>query len=486
MAATRDANSRAFAELIRLLRARGVDPSALCDGLPIELEALEGFAWLEWEVAAELLARIESLAGGRDEFIALAGDLTNHPVAKRMWAIGRSAVSVELLYRLTVNYMAPSVFPVHTSSFRKIADGEYRIRLELPQDRVGSEPFFWAGYGTYLALPKLLGVDRASVEATIGPHRGDFHVRTEQKARRRSAVLRRIRAVGASEEVVRTLGEQEAELRRSHGDLLAALAELEERKADMLTEIEDHKATRDDLRRRELELRQAQKLEIVGTLAASLAHDFNNILAVIAATLGPRDVAGAVPAEDASRIRDAVDLANAITARLATIGAPRELEPQRLDANRRLEAGRRLFELAAGERRLVWSLGDDAPEIVIDAIEFEQCLLNLIINARDASPPGGAVEVSTRAGTDGEVDGGLVLEVRDEGAGMSAETLERIWDPFYTSGRERGTGLGLGIVRRVVADAGGDIAVVSELGEGSTFRISLPAASDSEVPGSGL
>jgi two-component system cell cycle sensor histidine kinase/response regulator CckA len=247
--------------------------------------------------------------------------------------------------------------------------------------------------------------------------------------------------------------------------------------------------------RRDLEqnLRQAQKMEAVGRLAGGIAHDFSNVLAVI---LGYSDLlVRDLPAghtrlrECADGIVEAAHRAVGVTRQLLTLSRKKLLRPEILSPNKVVQDLGKLLSRAIGERiALETRLGDGVPPVVADADQLAQVLLNLAVNARDAMPDGGPLEITT-AGVElaaptpelGLPAGRFVtLTVKDGGCGMTEEVRARIFEPFFTT-KETGTGLGLATVYGIVRQAGGAIRVESRPGEGSTFTVYLPAADERTV-----
>lgn len=227
----------------------------------------------------------------------------------------------------------------------------------------------------------------------------------------------------------------------------------------------------------ELELAQEQlvrvrQLEGVGRLAAGLAHEFNNWLTVI--QLYCEQLAHP-PMTDAGRavqeIRLAAQRASALTRQLLAVGRTQELRPRMLDCNCLIHGLGPMLRALLGSGVEVLIETGPVPAIArLDESQFEQVLVNLALNARDAMPAGGTFTVRSLAeGTR------AVMEVSDTGAGMDSETLARVFEPFFTTkGPGRGSGLGLATVYGVVRQSGGEITAWSEPGHGSRFRISLP------------
>jgi len=250
---------------------------------------------------------------------------------------------------------------------------------------------------------------------------------------------------------------------------------------------------RDLTARRQLEeqLRHAHRMEGVGRLAGGVAHDFNNLLTVIN---GYCDVlldggAGDGPDRDALRaIRDAGERAARLTQQLLAFSRKAIVEPKVLDVNGLLADSARLLRRLIGEHIAVATdLAPDLPPIKADPGQIEQVVLNLVVNARDAMPDGGRVTIRTRTVLLAEADAaradlapGVHVEVAvaDTGCGMPADVLARIFEPFYTTkGVGQGTGLGLAVVHGIVRQAGGHVAVASEVGRGTTFTLLFPAVS---------
>ena len=122
------------------------------------------------------------------------------------------------------------------------------------------------------------------------------------------------------------------------------------------------------------------------------------------------------------------------------------------------------------------------PTIQADRQQLRQLFLNLLTNASDAMPNGGTLTLTARSGTNESEEGAVVIEFADTGEGIAPADLEKIWDPFFTTKPEgRGTGLGLGICRRIIEEHGGTIAIESEIGKGTIVRIVFPATSNGVV-----
>jgi PAS domain S-box-containing protein len=224
----------------------------------------------------------------------------------------------------------------------------------------------------------------------------------------------------------------------------------------------------------EARLQQAQRLETVGQLAGGIAHDFNNILAVIlnAAYFVRRQLPDDSPVrDDVDEIRHAAERASELTRQLLIFSRRDPVVPQVIDVNGLLSDMDRLLRRTLGERvELVTVPCDGDCHVEADAAQLEQVVMNLVMNARDAMPDGGTITVGAEL-----EDGRVVMSVSDEGAGMGPDVVARAFEPFFTTKpKGAGTGLGLATVYGTVTRAGGETAIESEPGRGTTVRVRLP------------
>jgi PAS domain S-box-containing protein len=247
----------------------------------------------------------------------------------------------------------------------------------------------------------------------------------------------------------------------------------------------------------EQQLRQAQKMEAVGQLAAGVAHDFNNILTAITgyAQLLLEDLGAKDPhRQDVDEIRKAADRAAGLTRQLLAFSRQQVLQPTVLDLNILVsETEAMLARLLGEDIRLATHLTSDLGAVKTDRSQIEQVIMNLAVNARDAMPQGGQLTIETANVDTDDVyardhfpaapGSYVMLAVSDTGIGMSQETQAHMFEPFFTTkGKGKGTGLGLATVYGIVKQSAGFIWVYTEPGQGTTFKIYLPRVAQAPAP----
>jgi signal transduction histidine kinase/CheY-like chemotaxis protein len=251
-----------------------------------------------------------------------------------------------------------------------------------------------------------------------------------------------------------------------------------------------NRSLRSDLHRIEERLEHSRRLEAIGQLAGGVAHDFNNLLTSI---IGESQMAmQRLPENDpmheaAGRIDRSAQRAATLTRQLLAFGRRQVLQPETIDLNRVVDGVEDMLRRVLGDRiELNTRFEPDLYPIHADPAQIEQILMNLAANAREAMPRGGDFEIMTSNAwferdpfediDDGAGSAYAVVEVRDSGCGMDDVTRDRVFEPFFTTKRHgKGRGLGLATVYGTVKQSGGQILLDSALGEGSVFRIYLPA-----------
>lgn len=250
----------------------------------------------------------------------------------------------------------------------------------------------------------------------------------------------------------------------------------------ILTDVTEQK-------RVQVQLRQAQKMEAIGTLAGGIAHDFNNLLMGIQGNVSLMllNVDSTHPQyQRLKNIEELVQSGSKLTKQLLAYARKGKYQIKPINVNGLIEETSDMFGRTKKEIRIHRTLEKDLFPILADRGQMEQVLLNLYVNAWQAMPGGGELFLETRNTTDKDIDSRLhepkpgkyvMIAVTDTGTGMDKKTQERIFDPFFTT-REmgRGTGLGLASAYGIIKSHGGYIDLDSEKGRGTTFRIYLPAA----------
>ena len=244
--------------------------------------------------------------------------------------------------------------------------------------------------------------------------------------------------------------------------------------------------------RRQLEehLRQSQKMEAIGQLAGGVAHDFNNILAVIMMQVELTAMTEQLPEpveEGLGQIRAAAERAANLTRQLLMFSRKQVMQPRELDLNEAVTSLNKMLQRIIGEDvRLKLNLHPHPLHTRADAGMLDQLLMNLVVNARDAMPDGGRIIIETSEKVFTEAEAALIpdawpgrhvcLRVTDTGSGISPENLAHIFEPFFTTKAPgEGTGLGLATVFGIVKQHGACLAVQTEVGRGTTFEIYLRA-----------
>ncbi|HVY15693.1 MAG TPA: ATP-binding protein [Rhodopila sp.] len=247
----------------------------------------------------------------------------------------------------------------------------------------------------------------------------------------------------------------------------------------------------------ENQLRQAQKMEAIGNLTGGMAHDFNNLLTVIIGSLDGAEELAPGNTELREVVQGALDAAlhgADLTRGLLAFARQQPLQPREIDVNALLRETTLLLRRLIGESiEVSLNLGTGIWPVIADPAQLEASLANLATNARDAMPNGGRLIIGTRnqhldadyASVRQEVVPGdyALIEVSDTGTGIPPDAMSRIFDPFFTTKEPgKGTGLGLSMVFGFIKQSAGHIAVYSEVGAGTTFRLYLPRATGEDGP----
>ncbi len=254
----------------------------------------------------------------------------------------------------------------------------------------------------------------------------------------------------------------------------------------IFNDITDRRSAELERERLQEQLRQAQKMEAIGSLAGGIAHDFNNILTAILGYghLIKRHVVDDKGVRYVDEIIAASERAASLTQSLLTFSRKREINLRPVNINDVVRKIENLLARIIGEEIELKTMlaNDEELTVLADSVQIEQVLMNLATNARDAMPDGGVLSIRTERVAYGVTVPGIpvppgnytLIRISDSGAGMDKETMERIFEPFFTTKEPgKGTGLGLAIVHGIVKQHKGEICVRSEPGRGTTFEIYL-------------
>jgi PAS domain S-box-containing protein len=321
-----------------------------------------------------------------------------------------------------------------------------------------------------------------SPEEIIGQHFSRFYTENDR------ANGKPLRALGIAEEQGRY--EEEGWRVRKDGTFFWASVVIDAIREDGRL-VGFAKITRDITERRENQLQleqvqkqlaESQKLEALGQLTGGVAHDFNNLLMIISGSVHTlKKGVGHDPRlrKAVSAIETASKRGAALTSQLLTFARRQSVNPQVIDVAERLGAVRDVLDTGVGGTvTLEFAIDAKIWPVLVDVAEFETALVNLVINARDAMPRGGAITIAARNSIRAEALGGgeyVAISVADAGTGIAPDVLTKIFDPFFTTKPiGKGTGLGLSQVHGFAHQAGGTVTVSSELGKGTKITILLP------------
>jgi PAS domain S-box-containing protein len=260
---------------------------------------------------------------------------------------------------------------------------------------------------------------------------------------------------------------------------------------NLLSDITERKRVEDEHRRFESLRRHSQKMEAVGTLADGIAHEFNNLLQVVKGYAQLLLLRRDREESDCQKLQEIVGAASRggeLTQQLLTFSRSLESERQRVDLNREVKQVKKLLDRTFPKTiNIELHLADDLKPLNADPNQIQQTILNMAVNAKDAMPEGGVLVIETRPVNldedfclnhpEAEPGDYTVLRIMDTGHGMDKETLERIFEPFYTTkGLARHSGLGLAVIEGIVKSHSGFIVSDSKPGAGTTFLVYLPTA----------
>lgn len=406
----------------------------------------------QWGLARQYLTRLDRSVRDNATQSKLVDDLTRE-MDSRGRQLGDAALSAN--YSQTVAAISKYHAAGHDAGLSRIDDLLNQIianERALLRERIRTAAADRASLNQAMLLFALLGAAIAAV--AIGTTFSFVRAEAERRVARREQVAESERAMQLEEAVE------------------ARTAELEQANIALRSEMSERAAA-------EAQLRQAQKMEAVGQLTGGIAHDFNNMLAVVVGglELAQRWLPG-TPEKAERHLANALDGANRaadLTRRLLTFARSEPARPETTPIDACITGFAELIERTIGDRiALTLDLNADHLACWLDRQQFENALLNLAVNARDAMDGHGALTIRTFNDGDGKA---LAVQVIDTGCGMSPEVLERVFDPFYTTKPAgQGTGLGMSQVFAFCRQSGGEVQISSTEGEGTSVAMLLPVA----------
>ena len=406
----------------------------------------------QWGLARQYLTRLDRSVSDNTTQSKLVDQLTTE-MDSRGRQLGDAALSAN--YKQTVAAISKYHAAGHDAALSRIDNLLNQIianerALLRERNRIAADDR--ASLNQAILLFTLLGAAIAAV--AIGTTFSFVRAEAERRVARREQLAESDRAMQLEEAVE------------------ARTAELEQANIALRSEMTERAAA-------EAQLRQAQKMEAVGQLTGGIAHDFNNMLAVVVGglELAQRWLPGE-PEKAERHLSNALDGANRaadLTRRLLTFARSEPARPEMTEIDACIAGFAELIERTMGDRiALTLDLQADGLACWLDRQQFENALLNLAVNARDAMDGHGALTIRTLDDGDGKA---LAVQVIDTGCGMTPEVLERVFDPFYTTKPAgQGTGLGMSQVFAFCRQSGGEVQISSTEGEGTSVAMLLPVA----------
>ncbi len=420
------------------------------------------------DVVSDLSAQLYFAAFARDPKLKL---LIGQPLFGRPGTLS----AIPVMRRITTadgrfgGMMVASVEPSYFSDFYRNVDLGRRGSIDLYQDNGSILLASTSETPAAEAMPNVAWAPTFDLASTLGSFRSPA-----SESNRRFVAFHR--AVGYPLVVAVGIDLVDLKLRwwRVAGPTLAALGAIVLLGIAVAVMVARRLDERRQARRRAV---TAQKLEALGQMTASVSHDFRNLLAVMTSTL--RLVRKRGPEEHILKAaEEAVERGSSLITQLLAFSKRNDLQVQSADIDALLTGLEPVLRYAAGPGvTLRIARAEGLPECKTDQTQFDAALMNLVVNARQAMPKGGTIDVATRASGTGP-SGFVELSVTDTGAGIAAGDLKRIFEPFFTTKADIGTGLGLAQVYGFMRHLGGDVTVESELGVGTRFSLHFPIAAD--------
>lgn len=483
--------------LVREAVDRGMAIEAVLEGTDLDAaEILDARKSLDWPSFSRICANIQTELGD-EAMIAIGRGAFDQPFWRYIFVVLRLFGDPARLYAWGVDGPLPKIYPCMRFSGHHPQPGVFALRMVPKPPYAPSFPLMLAFLGQCQAAAELCGHDPSPIH--IHPVDGGYELRMPGQPREglRKRIARRLGTRSALEDAAADIGDVQVELLERLRALEREVQQRQAAQAALEAEVREREALA-------TQVAQTQRLRSVGLLAGGVAHDFNNVLVVIQANtelalhalrdqdaLGQRGEHPSPRVEEASAHLEEVLKASAraanLTGKLLTAGRRQVIEPAPLELEATVAEMLPLLEplLARARVRLEFTPAPTPAMIHADPGQIEQILLNLCVNARDASEPGAVVSIETDAvvfdadyvetnpwAREGRY---ALLRVSDRGVGMTPEVRERLFDPFFTTkAMGSGTGLGMSVVLGAVEQHEGLLQVYSEPGVGTTITVYLP------------
>lgn len=418
--------------------------------------------------------------GGRTEFSLSGADIPQRLVI-RVSDKGPGIDDVELI--LTGKFKSRTGMGIGIVGARRLMD-EFGIESVVGRGTIVTLHKQLPKRQSAVAQTSLFDIARQLATETAGDPLAEVWAQNQE-------LLRSLQEIRLKQEETVRLND---ELERTNKGVVALYAELDQKAVELreLNASLEQRVAIAIAEREQVEenLRQSQKMEAIGQLTGGIAHDFNNLLQIVTGNL---KLLGRNLPEDASRLRRAADnamrgaeRAAILTQRLLAFSRRQPLAPKPIDVNALVAGMSDLLRRSLGEPiEIETVLAGGLWRVEADPHQFENALLNLAVNARDAMPNGGKLTIETanthldeaymRENVEVPVGQYVAICVTDTGAGMSKETMGRVFEPFFTTKEVgQGTGLGLSMVYGFVKQSGGNVKLYSEESQGTTVKLYLP------------
>jgi signal transduction histidine kinase len=468
-----------------------IDLDALLSGLSVGPERFrEGQERVPWNDVVVVLDRIEQAAGGPDGLMALGAEFHQERIYSDLWRLAGRMASADLLY-LLADRLAQLNWPFLERRLSRLPDGSFMFELAIPEPLAPSAAFMRINHALYQTLPRLLGQPDAQIESRIAPRFGQFWVRPPTLWRF-WRLTDAARWVLATPQALKLFGPAASELQARYRELMAARHKIEQQEQRLRVEVAEREQAEAERVLANARLRQQQKLDAIGMLAAGVAHEINNPVQGIMnyARLLQRELPSDSRGHDfATEILAESRRVSHIVRDLLVFARRDRDTPGQSNPSDIIHGTLTLVRAVLQDDAIILrvDLPPSLPDILCREQQIRQVLMNLVTNARDAlnarypeAHPEKVVRIS--ATLEERVFGTWVrISVEDHGVGVEPDDAERIFEPFFTTKEgAQGTGLGLFVSHGIVRDHGGALHLEAAPGQPTRFHVDLPVGDEAE------